>query len=405
MRADGNRRQNIYVKIRLDRLNDDGGGTTTTVADTGSANLAALLAEDAEQGGDDASAGAAERVAKGDGTAVKVDLVLGDAANLHVRKSDDGEGLVDLESIDSAELNTGVLEGLGHGERGGSGELGGAVSGIAPAHDLANGLQTVLLDGLLGGKDDGGGAVREGRGVGSSDSAGAGDEDGPQSLGLGLVEVLGLVVLVDNDVGLAPAAADLNGGNLLLEPAVGLGGLGLLVRANAVVILVLAGEAVLGGALLSLDTHVLRLVHVGKAVLQDTVDELLVTELGAGAQGREVVRDVGHGLGATGDNDLGVASDDGLGTENDGLQGRSADLVDGGSDGCLRKAGAEGALAGRVLAKAGDCQRKLQAEGRCLVAYLAERTLPKKTSSTSSLLMPARSTEATECVSLKGQLM
>lgn len=304
-------------------------------------------------------------MAESDGTTVEVDLVLTDAAELHVGKSDDGEGLVDLESVNGADLDTGVLQSLGHGERGSGGELVRRVSSIAPAPDLSNGLQTVLLDGLLGSEDDGGGTVGERGSVGSGDGTSAGNENGLKRLGLRLVEVLGLVVLVDNDVGLAPAAADLNGGNLLLEPAVLLGGLSLLVGADAVVVLVLAREAVLRSTQLSLDTHMLRLVNVGKAVLQDTVDQLLVAELGAGAQVGEVVGDVGHRLGATSDDDIGVAGDDGLGTEDDGLQGRGADLVDGGSDGGLGKASTESALAGRVLTEAGDRQRESYESGRC----------------------------------------
>jgi hypothetical protein len=63
---------------------------------------------------------------------------------------------------------------------------------------------------------------------------------------------------------------------------------------------------------------------------------------------------VGHGLGATGDDDGGGAEHDVLSTKDDGLQGGGADLVDGGGDGGLGEASTNGTLAGRTLAKAGE---------------------------------------------------
>lgn len=109
----------------------------------------------------------------------------------------------------------------------------------------------------------------------------------------------------------------------------------------------------LGGASLGGKAHVLALVCVGETVLQDTVDELLVAELGAVAHVGEVVGHVGHALGAASDDDIGVAAHDGLGSEGNGLDGGSADLVDGGRDGGLREAGVDGALSGGVLAQVG----------------------------------------------------
>lgn len=95
----------------------------------------------------------------------------------------------------------------------------------------------------------------------------------------------------------------------------------------------------------------LAVVGIGKTILQHTVDELLVAELGAVAHVGEVVRDVGHALSTASDNDLSVTSHDGLGSESDGLDGRGADLVDGGSDSGLRETGVDGALSGGVLAE------------------------------------------------------
>lgn len=165
--------------------------------------------------------------------------------------------------------------------------------------------------------------------------------------------VLGLVVSVDNDWRLAAPLGHLNGGNLLLEPASLLGGIGLLVRADAVLVLVLTREAVVASALLSLEPHVLLLVCVCQAVLEHTINQRLVSELCAIAHVREVVGRVGHALGAGGDDDLGIAGDDCLGADNERLDRRGAHLVDGGGYGRFWEASANGTLAGGVLAKAG----------------------------------------------------
>ena len=105
-------------------------------------------------------------MAKRNGTAVEVDLVLIDTQDLHVGKRDNAEGLVDLESINGRKLDLGVLQSLGHGESGRGGELGGVLLSITPAKDLANGLQAMLLDGLFGGQNKGGSTIRKRRCVG-----------------------------------------------------------------------------------------------------------------------------------------------------------------------------------------------------------------------------------------------
>lgn len=95
------------------------------------------------------------------------------------------------------------------------------------------------------------------------------------------------------------------------------------------------------------------LERVGQTILENTVDEGLVAVLGAVAQAGEVVGGVGHGFGATGDDDGGSAEHDVLGSEDDGFQRRGADLVDGGADGAVGETGADCTLAGGSLADAG----------------------------------------------------
>lgn len=100
-------------------------------------------------------------MADGDGTTVQVDLVFFNTKDLHVGEGNDTEGLVDLESVDSGELHLCVLQSLGHGERRGGGELGGVLLRVTPAEDLSNGLEAVLLDSLLRGKDESSSAIVE----------------------------------------------------------------------------------------------------------------------------------------------------------------------------------------------------------------------------------------------------
>jgi hypothetical protein len=164
--------------------------------------------------------------------------------------------------------------------------------------------------------------------------------------------VLRLVILINGDGGLAAALGDLNGGDLGGELATLCRGNGLLVRADAVFVLVLAGEAVVVGALLTLQAHVLLLVCVRQAVLQHTIDKRLVSELGASPHDGEVVRGVRHALGAAGDHDIRVAGHDGLRTNDEGLDRRGADLVDGGGYSGLGETSTNCALAGGVLTKA-----------------------------------------------------
>lgn len=164
--------------------------------------------------------------------------------------------------------------------------------------------------------------------------------------------VLGLVVTVYNDRRLAASYGNLDGGDLLLEQASVVRGNGLLVGADAVVILLLTGEAVVIGALLALQTHVLLLVCVGQTILQQTVDQRLVSKLGACPQVGEVVGSVGHALGSACHDNVGIAGYDGLRADNEGLDGRGAHLVDGGCDGRLGEASAKGTLTGGILAEA-----------------------------------------------------
>jgi hypothetical protein len=172
----------------LQRLNNNGRSTTTSVANSGAADLAVLLLEHTEEGGCYPGTGSTERVAKCNSTTVDVDLVFADTQNLHVRKRDNTEGLVDLESVNSGLLDLGVLQSLGHSEGGRGGELGRVLLSISPSKNLANRLEVVLLDSSLRRKDESSGAIGEWRGVGRGDGSLL-LEGGADSACLGLVEL------------------------------------------------------------------------------------------------------------------------------------------------------------------------------------------------------------------------
>jgi hypothetical protein len=205
--------------------------------------------------------------------------------------------------------------------------------------------------------------------------------------------VLWLIILVNRDVRLAAALGDLDGCDFGGEPASLCGSDCLLVRADAVFILVLAAEAMVVGALLTLETHVLLLVGIRQTILEYTIDKRLISELGASPQDREVVRSIRHALRASGDNNIRISSHDGLCANNERLDGGRADLVDGGSNSRFGKTSTDCALAGRVLAKA-VALISANSKVRRRLSYFAERTLPTKTSWTSSGFKPERSTAA-----------
>lgn len=373
----------FIVSKSLQVLNDQGGSTATAVADTSATNLGTLLLQDGGESGDDTGTRGAERVANGDGATKDVDIVTREAENLHVGEGNNGESLVDLVEVDVLFGEASVLNGLGDGKSGSDGESLRFTLSVGPAENLGKGLDSELLDLGLGHEDNSGGAIVDGGGVGSGDGT-VRLEGRAHGLELVLVQVLDFVIAFDLDRGLATAAADLDGDNLLEEAGFG-GGLSLLVRVDGVLVLSLAGEVVVGGAQLALETHVLLLEGIGQTILENTVDEGLVAVLGAASQVGEVVGGVGHGLGATGDDNGRGAEHDVLGSEDDGLEGRGADLVDSRADGAVGETGADGALAGGSLAETAEGRellvwRNMQQRETCTMtwaSYPAERTLPK----------------------------
>lgn len=332
--------------VRLETLNDHSGSGTTTVADGGDTLLSGL--EGVDEGDDDTGAGASDGVAEGDGTTADVDLGAVEAEDLLGGNGDDGEGLVELPEGDVLLGDAGVLEGDGDGEGGGGGEVDGGSGGVSVAEDLGEGLEAVLLDSLARGEDDGGGTVVDGRGVGGGDSAVL-LEDGADATELVLEELGEVLVLVDDN--LALAGLDRDGGDLVLEETLLPGLLSALVRAQALVVLHLTGDAELLGGVLGAVAHGELVVDVEESVNNERVLALEVTEAGESARDKE--GGVRHRLHTTGNHDVALAELDSLRGHGDRLQAGSTDLVDGCGVTGLGETGSDTDLASRRLAGTG----------------------------------------------------
>src|SRR5690349_15234014 len=85
---------------RSDQLDDRGDAHPAADAERGEAALLVAAGELVDEGAEDHRAGGAEGVAHGDGAAVDVGDLVGNAHVLHEPHGDGGEGLVDLEQVD-----------------------------------------------------------------------------------------------------------------------------------------------------------------------------------------------------------------------------------------------------------------------------------------------------------------
>ena len=114
--------------------------------------------------GEQDGAGAAERVAEGDGAAVGVDPVEVGAELLGPRQHDRGERLVDLEDVDVVDAEAVAVEQVPGGVDGAGEHQHGIDADEAGVDDAGQGREAEL-GGLLGGHDQhGGGAVGDLRG-------------------------------------------------------------------------------------------------------------------------------------------------------------------------------------------------------------------------------------------------
>ncbi len=304
-----------------------------------------------KKGGQDARSRAAQGVAEGDGTAERIDLGALEAEDLLVGKYDSSESLVELPDSDLVLGDAGTLQSNGNGLGGGDGEINRGHGGVGVADNFGEDTRVlaVLLSNGAVAEDESAGAVVEGGRVGGGDRASSVADKG-RLQGGDLFKLDVVEALVGIDDGLALAALDSHGGNFFGKGLVGPGLLGVAVRLDGVLVLLLAGNVVLLDGVLAAVAHVELLVDIGEAVFDQTVLHLGVAKGGESAGAVDVVRNAGHVLHATGNLGLGKAHLDVLGGEDDSLEAGGADLVDGDGFGGLGQTSKDGGLTGGGLA-------------------------------------------------------
>jgi hypothetical protein len=126
-----------------------------------------------------------------------------------------------------------------------------------------------------------------------------------------------IFVRIDHDVALP--AADGDGDNLVLELARLLRCLGLVLRSQRELVLLVAAQLPFRRDILGRLAHVVAVEHIHEAIADHGIDEFEIAHLGAGPQMSAVLRQR-HALLAAGDDDFGVAVRDLLHAECDRAQ-------------------------------------------------------------------------------------
>jgi hypothetical protein len=228
----------------------------------------------------------------------------------------------------------------------------GADAGVAPRGDAGHGAQAEVVRLGQAGDEERGGAVVERRAVAGGDAA-AGLEDG-----LELGELLEGAVATDALVGgeaqrvLTFGLGDVDRDDLVVEPAIVLGGGGLLVAGEGPGVLIGAADVVAAGDVLGGDAErvdAVQALHRGvdHAPAEGGVEELGVAGEGLAGLGHDE-GGAGHALDAASDVDLALADHDRLGGLEDGLHARAAQAVDGDAGDLNGDAGEEEGHAGDV---------------------------------------------------------
>ena len=272
---------------------------------------------------------------KGDSTALGVDLLLGNTELVGAPEALGRERLVDLVDVDVVLVDARKLKHLGDGLPGTDAHEQGLDADDGRGNELAeDGLAELLGRGALH-EQDGGGTVRNLRGVSGVDGAVLGEGGADLAERLGGDAVADAVVAVDKDLlglaGLGVLELGLERQDLLLEETLLLGLDGLLEGRGGEGVLVLAADALVLGHVLGEDTH----GHLAVGGLGVALEE--VRELGdcLGA----VVG--GHGLDTGADTDLDHAGADLVGDVDAGLETRGALAVEGVDGGGLGETGDE----------------------------------------------------------------
>lgn len=152
---------------------------------------------------------------------------------------------------------------------------------------------------------------------------------------------------------LTSCALDRHRCDLLLEKSTLGGGNRFLVAPDCIFILVFSVESVVICTLFTLQTHMLILVDIGQAILQHTINERLIAELGAVSKSLQIMWGVRHALCSASDDHIRLAGQNGRGSQGHGLDGRRADLVNRRCLSGLGKTSEDCALSGRILTQVG----------------------------------------------------
>src|SRR5271157_716625 len=319
----------VSLPGRADGLADrlDGHGNPLTAADTkrGDATLAAGPLQPGQKSDQDPRAGTADRVPERDGTAVDVGLLGRQAQFFPAGQSNDGESLVELKQIDIRDAPADLVQQfLDRPDRRGREPL----RLLAMDRDTDNprpGLQSQRLTLLRRGHQQCRGPIIDARGIAGSDGA-VGVEGGTQAAHLALVELVQALVLADR-CGHA-LDGDRDRGDLINENLVGDGLAGTSMALDREVVLLLAGEAKLGGALIGERTHRLVAVGVGQSVVHHGVHHLAVAHAVALAGLEQQIGRPAHALHAARDGHARVTHADHLVDQHHGSHPRGASLVD-----------------------------------------------------------------------------
>ena len=282
----------------------------------------------------------------GNGAAVDVDDVRVPAHVLVDRAGLGGEGLVGLDEVEVARGPSGLFQRLARSRDRSRAHDRRIDAGRGPGDDAHERRDATTRRFRLAHQERACGAIIDARRVAGRDRAVLVEGRLQLLHRLDRCAVADIFVLVDD--GVALAALDRHGDDLVLEPAGLLGGLGLVLRGQREPVLVLAGDLVLLGDVLGRVAHMIAVEGIPQPVLDHRVDQLGVAHLDAGAQVLGMRRQRHRFLAAC-DDDLRIAGGDLLHAECDGPQPRAADLVEAPGGRLLRQSAADRSLACRVL--------------------------------------------------------
>ena len=289
-------------------------------------------------------------MADGDRAAVHVDLGRIPAEALVDRAGLCGEGFIGFDEIEVLHGPAGLLERLAGCRNGARAHDRGIDTGVRPRDDARERLDAALVGFLERHEHHRRRAVVDAGGVRRGNRAFL--VEGRTQLRDGLERDAVLDVLVIGNDHVALARLDRHRNDLVLEAARLPRRLGLVLRSNRELVLLVSADLPLARVVLGGRAHVIAVEGIPQAVLDHRVDHLGVAHLHTVAQVHDVRR-LAHALLAAGDDDRRRAFLDLLGAERDRAQARAAELVHAPGGRVDRDAGRNGRLAGRVLAGAG----------------------------------------------------